>query len=717
MSDQEDFSEWQVSRIDTPEASPAVSAQSEPAEDFSGWQVKSMVPKGREGLSPDTAINKSPLSLMDRAAISAGEVGGNQKGGDSYLKQKGFEVARDKDGNRVLRDPIDKTWKYADEQDAWTLSAAMGDIADITPDIVSAGAQGVATSLAALAGLTAAAPTGGASIPAAIAGAASINAGIGALAAKARISLGRQLGTYEADPEQEVKDLAFESLMSGLGGGLGKALEVGAKPTAAWIANGFKSLGRSATSESAKGAVADMISLATDVKPSYARVIVDNANSTADEIAQFAGRGISRDKMQDELKRQSVDVLKNIVKESEGVQRAIYKQGVEEVGAAAEATGYKFSSRDTVSNVITELQDMVNVKIRRPDGNVMSLPKIGTIDPTDARFKDWNKRIVSIGLRSDRELAQNPELSSFLQTTAGRDQANQFFQRQLKSRLHVEPKVGAEAAKDAMKLRQDLLQSLREMSEGAERMGVKGVARIFQRVGDVVDSHLKPQLDQVSGGAYSKYLQNYANAKDAFGVLSDYKLLARDQRDAAYEKLLTSITQRGGANSILKDSIPQAIQAAQKYEPASAKAMAKLATQLDVKGAAAQFIPWVRNDIKRQTGALVATGLGISSVALGGVATGGAALLGAGAVTSPALWLKGMQAGNGMAKMLAQSPDAIKNMRLFNGAMKAAGKTAPLRQAINAHPAIYSELFNDLVKSPFEAQKGSDELLQKAGVK
>lgn len=179
-------------------------------------------PEYANGSSPATAINKSPLSLADRIKMSLGEERGNLK----FLKEKYSEVQTMRSGALAVKDK-DGMWYQVDpdgagQGDAWDRTK------EIAKDILGDYAGTIGTT-AAIIGATAAAPvTGGASLVAAGA------AGLGA--ALTRTSLGRLVGTYDATPEEQLKDVALETVLNAGG----QAFALGIKPTAQVIGSMFK---------------------------------------------------------------------------------------------------------------------------------------------------------------------------------------------------------------------------------------------------------------------------------------------------------------------------------------------------------------------------------------------------------------------------------------------------------------------------------------------
>jgi hypothetical protein len=167
--------------------------------------------------SPESPLNESPVGVLDRLKLSLG----NTKGAVNYLKTKFDGATVDSSGALVVKDG--GAWKKVDldgisGDDGWKVSEVLGDVADLTGDLV----VGAGSLLGATIGGTAGAAAGGiGAVPGAIAGSA---AGAG-VASGAKAALGRLIGTYDATPEEVVKDIALDTVL----GGIGEGVAIGAK--------------------------------------------------------------------------------------------------------------------------------------------------------------------------------------------------------------------------------------------------------------------------------------------------------------------------------------------------------------------------------------------------------------------------------------------------------------------------------------------------------
>lgn len=166
------------------------------------------------GGAPELAINQSPVDVSDRLKMSVG----NKAGQVDYLKQRYEDAAITKSGTVTVKS--NNKWYVADPEglgsgDAWQRTKELlSDLADIAPE---AGAA-AATVGAALA-------TGGASL----AVQAAALGGTGLASGAIRTSLGRAIGTYSADPYEQLTDIAFEGLLNAGGVFVAPAVRFGSQ--------------------------------------------------------------------------------------------------------------------------------------------------------------------------------------------------------------------------------------------------------------------------------------------------------------------------------------------------------------------------------------------------------------------------------------------------------------------------------------------------------
>jgi hypothetical protein len=190
---------------------------------------------------PGTALDESPVELLDRMKLGLGNTAGNV----DYLSKKFEKVAVDENNGITVRDK--GVWKKIDPEhfDAW----------EITNDVLEGAVKWVPSAagagLGAAAGLVSAGPVG-----------SMAGAGYGGAAAELLTSsLGRLAGTYKATPEEQLKDIGLEfALNAG-----GQAVAVGAKPLLSGFKKAFKFISEATGADKVGQGASDVIrnSLAT----------------------------------------------------------------------------------------------------------------------------------------------------------------------------------------------------------------------------------------------------------------------------------------------------------------------------------------------------------------------------------------------------------------------------------------------------------------------
>ncbi len=218
------------------------------------------LPSYADGTSELSPVNKSPVSIADRAALSMGNPVGNL----NYLKKTYEDARATPDGDLVVKDK--GIWHRVDakglgETDAWETTKKIAKTLLIPPH-VQAFARAIGkdigtvtpNDLPEMAG-DAADLAGGAVVAGASIGGAFAGMGAGSVATAAaggaagegmRTSLGRLAGTYEASPMQQVKDIGWEGLLAAGG----QTVALGAKPTFEVLKSALKPYATSATNYS-----------------------------------------------------------------------------------------------------------------------------------------------------------------------------------------------------------------------------------------------------------------------------------------------------------------------------------------------------------------------------------------------------------------------------------------------------------------------------------
>ena len=175
--------------------------------------------------TPDAAQDSSPVGLWDRTKLALG----NTRGQVNYLKSK-YQDAGYVDGKGlVVKDR--GVWRKVDQSsmDPW----------ELTKDIVEGAVSIIPNAVAAAEGAAAGAAVGGPAAPVTAAIGGIIGAGLGGAAAKAGDTiLGRLAGTYDATPEENLRDIGYDALLSAGG----QAVVAGAKPALSMLGKAVKNI-------------------------------------------------------------------------------------------------------------------------------------------------------------------------------------------------------------------------------------------------------------------------------------------------------------------------------------------------------------------------------------------------------------------------------------------------------------------------------------------
>jgi len=151
--------------------------------------------------TPETALAVSPVSKTDRVAMSFG----NDKGVVNYLSKKYEAVETHKDKGIVVKDK--GVWKQVDPSlfsgDGWSISEAIGDIADVAGPAVNV-AGSVTGALVGAMGMN----------PGSVVLGSTLGAG---LTKWATTNMGRLAGTYDATTAEQVADIGWDMVLN-LGG-------------------------------------------------------------------------------------------------------------------------------------------------------------------------------------------------------------------------------------------------------------------------------------------------------------------------------------------------------------------------------------------------------------------------------------------------------------------------------------------------------------------
>jgi len=282
----------------------------------------------------NTAIDKSPLSLIDRAKVASGNV----KGSLNFLRAKFSEVDLDEDQGIVVKD-TDGLWKKIDPNilkgDAWDISEAMADLVELGVELgpnIAASIKGA--SFGAAIGLATPVPGG------AIAGSI-VGAGLGgAFGETIRTSLGRLVGTFEATPTEQLRDIALEGIFT-LGG---QGLALGVRPTVKGLFKAFKAIGskpaakvaavKANVSDGTKEVISQVYGPLTGTGPQAYRVMLEKTDDVAKAVATNL-KGASQSQAIEKMTANSNNLTRSILERGTKALPEKYGQLLDDLGTKA----------------------------------------------------------------------------------------------------------------------------------------------------------------------------------------------------------------------------------------------------------------------------------------------------------------------------------------------------------------------------------------------
>lgn len=420
--------------------------------------------------TPDQPVEVSPLGVVERAAV----VGiGNEKGKLNYLKSRFQDVKYDPQGGLVVKDK--NVWRAVDPAglgggDAWEMSKELakdvGDLADIGLSMAgsAAGAAfGAATGagVGALGGLMVGGPPGAIAGGAAGAVAGGIaGAGIGGGASKAgALLLGRYIGTYDATPEQMMKEVAVETAASLVG----QALPVGAKATAGWWNKTFNAAKElpPETQGIFKQIIVEGLGKSTGAGTEVVETMFKDPSRTSGLISKYTQRAAGS--VSQRAKMMADDQYKFFQAALEPARRNLtrkYGEALDELYGAVDDS-FKVDVRGSMTNAF---EDLVEQGVLR-----RSQLKSGAIEymPNDA---------VSGAARLNEGLKR----TAVSETAEAALSAN--LRRIQKEINLLTPTSGAKAAKQIMETKKGLNTTLGSLIEAAESAADSASAGVYKQI-------------------------------------------------------------------------------------------------------------------------------------------------------------------------------------------------------------------------------------------
>jgi len=525
-------------------------------------------PEYANGSSPASAINKSPLSLVDRMKMSIGD----EKGKLNFLKEKYSEVQPMRSGSLAVKDK-DGMWYQVDpdgagQGDAWDRTK------EIAKDILGDYAGTIGTT-AAVIGATAAAPaTGGASLVAAGA------AGLGA--ALTRTSLGRLIGTYDATPEEQLKDVALETVLN-VGG---QAFALGIKPTAQVVGSMFKK-----GAQTLKGLPEESINILAKAQGNISGVGEDVAQTwirNSDEVGQALlenGKGaVSSEAVTQNLLQKNIANTKAIANETRAGLSKWYATNMDEVIKEA---GGKFNP-----SVSSSVKESLSEYAEKGFGEM--LPN-GTF-----KLKPLKELLSMQQASGNVSVISDPKGYRLLKD----------FVNDVNRYAAQADQVGKDGVRQFIAFEQQLGQKIRELSLDAAESGGKEIIDLFKNVKASIQNKIMDNTSKSLAsagvkkdvvGMFGNIQKQYSTLKDALNPILDAHTSAiRKGSSDAYANLynnLFKVSSLSPKGSLAKGSLDTALFALGEFSPN----IAKNVQQIAVNKAAAASLPLTRGGFLGQS--------------------------------------------------------------------------------------------------------------------
>lgn len=519
-------------------------------------------PEYANGTSAAAAINKSPLSLVDRMKMSIGDERGNL----NFLKEKYSEVKPMRNGALAVKDK-DGMWYQVDptgagQGDAWDRTK------EIAKDILGDYAGTIGTTAAVIGATVAAPATGAASLVAAG------TAGLGA--ALTRTSLGRLIGTYDATPEEQLKDVALETVLNAGG----QAFALGMRPTAQVVGSMFKK-----GAQALKGLPEESINILAKAQGTISTLGEDTIQTWArqgDDVGQALlthGKGaVSGDSVVTNILQEQVGVhTKGIANETRTSFTKWYSAGMDDVIKEA---GGKFNPK-----IATSVKESLSEYAEKGFGEMLP----------DGTFKlKPLKELLAMeqGSKTGVTILSDPKGYSLLED----------FVTHINRFAGQVDQVGKDGVRQFISFEQQLGQKIRELSLDAAEKGGKDVIEVLRgvktsiqnKVSSATSTSLTPAgAKNEAAKKFAELQTKYSQMKTALNPILDAHSAAIHGSNNAYTSLydnLFKVNALSSKGAMVKGSLKEALKSLGQFSPN----IARHVNQINVNKAAIAAIPLVR---------------------------------------------------------------------------------------------------------------------------
>lgn len=294
------------------------------------------------GASPQMAVPDDVVSLPDRMALSLG----NTQGSINYLKKKFDDVAVVPDKGIMVQQG--GVWHQVN-----SALLGSGDAWEKTKEIVGAAPGPVINAISQTAGAI-----GGAAAGSVVPGVGTVageiaGAGVGgAVGSAITQSLGRLVGTFDATPEQSLKDIGTESLLA-MGG---QTVALGAKPLIGQMVQAAKVIG-SRVSEAGGAALSEILGKTTNAGAPAIRTLLDDPSAVGSRISKYVQLGGNSETAQSLAASDLVSKTSDFLERSSKALPVKYGELMTDMLSKAEKTNMSVNFGNVVSDVGKSLED------------------------------------------------------------------------------------------------------------------------------------------------------------------------------------------------------------------------------------------------------------------------------------------------------------------------------------------------------------------------
>lgn len=615
------------------------------------------LPKYANGFSPKTPINISPINAQERENLAAG----NERGRMKWLSSRFSDVQRAKNGDYVVKD-ADGYYKRIDPEglgdgNAWEMTKeALADISDVGPEIFK-----MASQILGSAGLAAA--TGGTSLAAQ----AGTSAAIGGLTEAAVTSFGRLVGTYDATPEEQLKDIGIESLLN-MGG---TYIAAGVKPTVGAIASGLKKAVEKVPGPS-KEMVADGFGMLTGLGSKPFETLLENADTVIGmQKRAVLQSGGSAEAAVMRLAQDNIDDAAKIAASARPALSNYYGKLAKEVISNVDE-GFQGGVKATTQAMLSKAEEMglgklINGKFiaNTADDFAKIAQETGAVNPLIA--DEASLKIIQEGLEGIQKY-------SLIKEVGGKKGAQQVLE--LKRNLFDLTYKLSEQADDAA-----LIPAKNVLAE-LKNAGSAAVSKLFEKKaadGSVVN--LLANMDQ----AYS------AASKELAPLMNVARQAQKSGTKEPFERLASQLLSGAGKNQSKKSAVDGVIDLVAQHGGDAGQGIRQSYQNLQYRQAASALMPALNKGLLAQA-----------------AASGGAAALGSG---NPMI-----AAGLGLAAVARSPKLAMQTIRV--GMAAKAGLTSLGEKGgkeLLSNPGAFQQFMGTILSVPGLQTQVTNQLMQGAG--